>query len=275
MRTLIFTCGYEDCYFQFANWFAHTVRHYGYEGDLIIFSTQDRESPHAEVINVATHPDAQLLRTPQGRYYNSRIPRQFGYEYYKKPWDFFMIKTLPGTFIDRDQYDFILYCDSDILARKSFNPIFHHQTVVVGYNAWPVYRNLKRLVGLLQPEEVEAAKRLPGSGGGVVGVPRSMYDFYETYRQTYLETLRQTPHDQPALSLTLFRHRDRFKPVQLERSYLDHYWGQAGRKMRMHKAYQDFPRETKQEPSAIMEPPPADSVSKVLMTATGEQRRIT
>jgi hypothetical protein len=238
---LLFTCGFEPFYFQLANMFSHSCRDVGYQDDLIIFSTQDEKSDYAQVVNVTKHPDNHLLKTGKECFFHRDIPVSFGYNKYEEPYDFFMIKTLPGNFVDKSKYDFILYFDPDCLIKENIDPLFNYNTIVTSYTSLSVFQGLKHCRKMITPEELEIAKTIKSAAGGSIGVPASMYDFYDEYRKNYIEFLRFR-HDQPALVYTLFKHRDKYKPTnythEMLKSIWAHYWGHAGKKRKMIYEYQ-------------------------------------
>lgn len=237
MRTLTFLCGYGDFYFKLANMTAHTIRLTGHKQDIVIFTTSDKKTPYARCINLATHPESNLIITPKKRYFHHKIPKQFGHKAYDEPYDYFIIKTLPGTIINRKDYDFILFLDSDMLIHSPMDPVFKHKTVVSGYNGRSAYKDVKSLRKYLTPKEIELAKRIPGIGGGLFGVPSNQYSFFDDFREVYLKYIHEIPHDQPALSFTQIRHYDKYTPAQLpNKMFWAHYWG--NRKQAMLDDYQ-------------------------------------
>ena len=194
MRTLIFLCGFDPFYFRLANMAAHTVRLAGYKGDMVIFTIDERSSPYARCINLAAHPQTALVRTQKtGRCFHATLCREFGYAPYRSEIDLFLIKTLPGTIVDRQAYDFILYLDSDMLVHAPLESIFEHRTVVADFNGRKALRDVKRLAKFFTAEERALAASRNGVGGGAVGVPSDCYGFYELYRATYLEAPPRDP----------------------------------------------------------------------------------
>ena len=233
MRTLIFLCGYDDFYFKLANMTAHTIRLSGYVQDIVIFTIDDRKSDYARCINLATNPESNLIVTPkQGGFFHRKLCKQFGYKPYNKPYDFFIIKTLPGSIIKKEDYDFILYMDSDMLVHSSLNDIFAHKTVVSDYNGRSAHKDLQNLSKHLSPEEESVAVNLFGIGGGAFGVPSSHYRFFDDYRKIYLQYINEIPHDQPALTMTMVRHHNDYSVDKLpNRAFWIHYWGNKKEQM--------------------------------------------
>jgi|GEM_PF-5835589 len=248
MKTLVFLCGYDDFYFRLANMTAHTIRLSGYEQDIVIFTIDERESKHATCVNLAAHPDSSLIETPKkGRFFHHRLCKEFGYSPYEQKYDFFIIKTLPGTIIAKDDYDFILYMDSDMLVHSPLDRIFAYKTVVSDYNSRSAYKDLKGLCKHLTPEEVAAASEMRGIGGGAFGVPASHFRFFDDYRANYLKFINEVPHDQATLTLTKIRMRNEYSVEQLpNRAYWIHYWGH--RKAQMIADYEAKYGRVSQEP---------------------------
>lgn len=233
MKTLVMLCGYDDFYFKLANMTAHTIRLSGYVQDIVIFTIDERKSEYATCLNLASHPDSDLIITPKkGGFFHRKLCTAFGHEAYNKKYDFFMIKTLPGSFIKKEDYDFILYMDSDMLVHSPLDKIFTYNSVVSDYNARIAYKDLKDIAKHLSPHEVEIAKKITGIGGGAFGVPSSHYRFFDDYRKIYLQYLNEIPHDQPALTMTMVRHYGDYQVDKLpNRAYWIHYWG--GKKQQM------------------------------------------
>jgi hypothetical protein len=238
MKRLIFVCGYDDFYFGLANLTAHTIRESGYEDDLVIFTIEEKTSPYATCLNLAAHPEAHLIRLQQGAFFHKNLCTGFGFAEYAHPFDYFIIKTLPGTIVDRSRYDFILYMDSDILVHpgQSLDEIFQYEVPVSDYNDRDALRDVKGLRKHLTRAERDLARRLRGFGGGAFGVPRRHYGFFERYREYYLRYLPEIPHDQPVLSFVKVRHHEEFPFQQWpNRKFFRHYWG--GKKQMMIQAY--------------------------------------
>ncbi|MEM3000646.1 MAG: hypothetical protein QXU32_00520 [Nitrososphaerales archaeon] len=239
MKKLIFLCGYGEFYFKLANMTAHTIRLSGYTDDIIIFTIHDATSPFATCINLATHPESQLIITPKNsKFFHAHLCEQFGYEPYNSKYDFFIIKTLPGNIIDKSKYDFILYMDSDMLVHSPLDKIFTYDTVVSDYCGRSAWIDMKRLRKYLTPEEISIAKSIPGFSGGACGVPSKHYKFYDDYRKYYLQYINEIPHDQPALSFTSVKHHKQYNVQPLPRkAYWIHYWG--NRKSSMIRDYME------------------------------------
>jgi hypothetical protein len=244
-KHLIFTVGFENLYFMLADMMCHTIRDTGkYQGDLIIFTTQNVTSPWAETINVAEHPDAELLRTGRREYFHSKLlPRvDSSLKPYGLPYDYFMIKALPGTFVKRDQYDVIYYFDSDMLITGPLEEIFATCTggtehIMSGFHGHSAARQMRHARKLLTPEQLEYARKVSAVGGGVVGVPRAHYRFYDHFGRNYLKLLRETRHDMPALSLTMIEGA--YPHANLpRRKFWRHFWGSERKKKRMIASYQ-------------------------------------
>jgi len=223
MKTLLYTCGYGDVYSVLAEMLMESLWYTGYHGDKLIFTDRDLKPDWSEVINVNNHTDRALLCTDKKMTFHQRVgkvPRGFDLDY-------FTCKYLPGTFVDKEKYDFILYVDSDIL----FNPvdideIFLNKNIVTEYHGWKIFTNLKALQGVLSEDEIPQCKSIQSFSGAAIGVPKRHYDFYDKYRDIYLQTISMTPHDQPALNLCLFRNLNIYNPSRLEnRKYWRHYWG--------------------------------------------------
>jgi hypothetical protein len=242
-KHLIFTVGFEDLYFKLANMMCRTIRDAGqYQGDLIIFTTQPRTSPYASCINVTEHPDGDLLKTGRGGYFHQEILPHVDPKLkpYRLPYDYFMIKTLPGNFIDRSKYDVIYYFDSDMLIVSSLWRIFRTaEHIVSGFHGHTAAREMHSATRLLTPEELVLAKSSRAIGGGVVGVPKACFGFYEEFRKNYLMLLKETKHDMPALSLTLIKGKYRHVNLPAKRYWL-HFWGSGGRKLNMLKKYDEI-----------------------------------
>lgn len=206
---------------------AHTIRLSGYTQDIVIFTIDDRKSNYAICLNLATHSESNLIITPkQGAFFHAKLCEPFGHSKYKKQYDYFMIKTLPGSIIKKEDYDFILYMDSDMLVHSPLDNIFAYKTIVSDYNSKNAFRDIKGLTKHLLPEEVIVAKNLTGIGGGAFGVPSSHYRFYDDYRKIYLQYINEIPHDQPALTMTMIRYYGDYKVEKLpNRAYWIHYWG--------------------------------------------------
>lgn len=245
-RHLIFTVGFEDLYFKLADMMCRTIRDAGnFKDDLVIFTTQDVTSKWAECINVTKHPDGHLLKTNRGGYFHANLlPRvDHTLKAYDLPYDYFMIKTLPGSFIDRDKYDVIYYFDSDMLIVSPLDGIFVTRSrqgvehIVSGFHGHTAAREMHSATRLLTPEQMQTAINVNAIGGGVVGVPRAHYGFYEKFRENYLTLLKEANHDMPALSLTLIQGG--YPHINLPRTkYWLHFWGKAGRKRQMIATYE-------------------------------------
>lgn len=237
MKTLIFLCGYDDFYFKLANMTAHTIRLSGYKQDIVIFTVDDRKSDYARCINLATHKESNLIITQkQGGFFHRKLCKEFGHKPYDKQYDFFVIKTLPGSIIKKENYDFILYMDSDMLVHSSLDKIFTYKTVVSDFNSKNAYKDLKGLSKHLTSQEESVARSLSGIGGGGFGIPSSHYRWFDDYRKIYLQYINEIPHDQPALTMTMIRHYNDYKVEKLpNRAYWIHYWGY--RKAQMIKDY--------------------------------------
>lgn len=234
MNRLIFLCGYDEFYYGLANMTARTIRESGYDDDLIIFTIEDKRSPYGTCVNLATHPESHLIRIDRGAFFHKRLCTQFGYSPYADPFDYFIIKTLPGTIVEKQRYDFILYMDSDILVhpRQSLDEIFLNQRPISDFNSRSALRDVKGLQTYLSPEEAIRAQALRGIGGGAFGIPRAHFGFFDLYREYYLRYLEEIPHDQPVLSFVKVRHFAEHPFEQWpNRKYFRHYWG--GRKQEM------------------------------------------
>ena len=220
---------------------ARTIRDSGYSGDLVIFTIDDRVSEFGRCINLASHPESHLIRTPKvGSFFHSGLCARFGYKSYCSPFDFFIIKTLPGNIIDKGDYDFILYMDSDMLVHSSLDEIFGYDTLVGDFNGRCAFRDVKGLSKYFSPEEVVLAKSRCGLGGGAFGVPSRLFDFFDRYREVYLRYINEVPHDQPCLSFTMIRYLGRFGYTRLEnRRFWRHYWGSSGSKKLMIKDFNE------------------------------------
>jgi len=211
---------------------AHSIRVSGYTDDIIIFTIDDRSSPYAECLNIDAHPDSELIRVSGFKSFHRKLCVSFGYDAYKRPYDYFMIKTLPGSFVSKARYDFILYLDSDMLVHAPLDTIFKSKSIVTGYNSRTALKDVKILEKYFSPEERALAQKLNGIGGGVVGVPSHCYSFYEDYRDCYLRFIEEIPHDQPALSFTRVRFAGKYEFETLRRTgYWVHYWGYRKQKM--------------------------------------------
>lgn len=234
MNRLVFLCGYDEFYFGLANMTARTVRDGGYDGDLVIFTIADKSSPYAACVNLATHAESHLIRLNGGAFFHKFLCTKFGYERYASEYDYFIIKTLPGSIVDKNRYDFILYMDSDILVhpRPGLDDIFCSPVPISDYNSRLAVRDVKGLRRYFTSDEAEAAARLRGIGGGAFGIPRAHYAFFDRYREYYLRFLAEVPHDQPVLSFVKVRHYDIFPFQQWpNRKYFRHYWGPRKREM--------------------------------------------
>lgn len=234
LKRLIFLCGYDEFYYGLANMTARTIRDAGYRDDVIIFTIDDRTSPYAECVNLATHPQSNLIRLSRGAFFHKRLCTEFGYRPYENPCDYFIIKTLPGTIVNRERYDFILYMDSDILVhpRHSLDEIFLSDRPISDFNSRAALRDVKGLKTQLSPKELELAGRLRGIGGGAFGIPRRHFGFFDLYRDYYLRFLEEIPHDQPVLSFVKVRHHHEHPFEQWpNRKYFRHYWGKQKQQM--------------------------------------------
>ncbi|MBN8627380.1 MAG: hypothetical protein J0M17_18030 [Planctomycetes bacterium] len=218
---------------------ARTVRDSGYQDTIVIFTITDKESPYATCINLSTHPDASLIQLPRSKFFHRTLCTPFGYPAYSSTLDYFIIKTLPGRFIDKSDYDFILYLDSDILVHpgQSLDEIFDSCTPIADFNSRPALQDIKQLRRHLTQAEALFAATIPGIGGGAFGIPRGHYGFFELYRECYLAYLAEIPHDQPVLSFVKIRYHRRHPFAQWpNRKYFRHYWG--NRKQQMIKDYE-------------------------------------
>lgn len=242
---LIFTVGFEDLYFKLANMMARTIRDAGkYTGDLVIFTTQDRSSPWATCINVAKHKDGDLLKTNKEAYFHNHLLPQVDptLKRYDLPYDYFMIKSLPGSFIDRSKYDMIYYFDSDMLIIGNLDDIFKYDQagvdhIVSGFHGHTAAMEMHHLTNQVSPEQLERAKKVHACNGGVFGVPKSLYHFFDLYGKLYLENITTTRHDMPALSLAMIQGN--YPHFNLKRfGYWLHFWGHAGRKKKMIATYE-------------------------------------
>jgi hypothetical protein len=150
---------------------------------------------------------------------------------------FFSCKFAVGYFVDLEEYDFILYVDSDILFNGSdISEIFENKGVVCEFHNFSVKKNLKGLYSVLTDSEKLKSETIKSWSGACVGVPKGMYTFYNVYRDAYHNYLHKIPHDQPALNLAIFRNMEKYSPIRLEnKKYWTHYWGGTGhsRKSRM------------------------------------------
>jgi hypothetical protein len=261
MKRLIFLCGYDEFYFGLATMTARTIRESGYDDDLIIFTIQDKTSPYGICLNLASHPESHLVQPKGWKYFHRSLCTAFGHDSYSSPHDYFMIKTLPGSIVDRNQYDFILYMDSDILvhAGQSLDEIFRYREPVSDFNSRAALRDVKGLRKHLSPEEAEAARKMRGIGGGSFGIPRTHFAFFDVYRENYLRYLSEIPHDQPVLSFVKIRHRKEYPFAQWEnRKFFRHYWGKQKREM-MGDFIKRYGWEAFREILLTMEMPEADS----------------
>ena len=147
--------------------------------------------------------------------------------------DLFLIKTLPGTIVDRQAYDFILYLDSDMLVHAPLESIFAHRTVVADFNGRKALRDVKRLAKHFTAEERVARGESQWRGRRGASASRPIATrFYERYRETYLKHLHEIPHDQPALSFAAIRYHAEFPVATLpNRAYWRHYWGYRKREL--------------------------------------------
>lgn len=220
-KTLIYTVGYGDTFFRLAMMCMRTLRDVGYKGDAVLFSDREFQSDYCRVINVDTLPDKQALISGKPMHFHRRIGKNGGC-----PYDFFTIKYLPVSVINKSEYDFILYVDSDILFTADPTPIMQSDTVVAEYHGHSIFKNLKGIAKYVCPKDVDFAKTSKSWGGAAVGCPKSMYEFYGYYKKYYTGHLNEIPHDQPALNLCLLNNREAFKPKSLpNRKYWRHYWG--------------------------------------------------
>ena len=232
MKTLIFLCGYDDFYFRLAEMTAHTIRLSGYMQDIVIFTIDERSSKYTKCINIDAHPDAAMIRVDGFKSFHKKVCTAFGHKEYSQPYDYFMIKTLPGTFINKNDYDFILYMDSDMLVHSSLDPIFQKKTVVSDHNSRKAIKDVKGLAKYFTPTEKQTASKLCGIGGGSFGVPKTHYRFYDDYRKYYLQYVNEIPHDQPVLSFTMVKHADDYTVEKLpNRAHWIHYWGYRKQQM--------------------------------------------
>ena len=224
---LLYTVGYGNVFFECGLMAMHTLRDVGYDGDAVLFSDRDYESEYCRVINVNTLEDRDNLKTDKIMSFHRKIGGLEDYEY-----DFFSIKYLPVSVIDKSQYDFILYVDSDILFKADPTEIFDEKCVITdaqGFSVWRTTKELRKYIDI----KYDAIIRERGSwGGAAIGVPKEMYSFYDKYRDCYLKHLHEIPHDQPALNLCLFNNKDEYKPKALEnKKYWLHYWGAQKKEM--------------------------------------------
>jgi hypothetical protein len=234
-KTLVFTCGYGSKYFQLAEMTMHTLRKSGYSGDAIMFTDQKEKGKHCDIINITTHPDRELMSS--GKY--MMFHRHIGKIASDFPYDYFTCKYLPGNFVDKNKYDFILYVDSDILFHRSIDEIVEQKNIVTDYHKWNVFDNLKDLKKYLTESEIAIAKKMPSFSGAAIGVPKEHFDFYNMYQEYYLTYIREIPHDQPALNLCLFQNYNLFNPQRARRKrYWLHYWG--ARKQAMVARYHEI-----------------------------------
>jgi len=234
MNRLIFLCGYDDFYYGLASMTARTIRDSGYDDELIIFTIEDKHSPYGTCVNLATHPQTELIRLKKGAFFHKRLCTKFGYPQYAHPCDYFIIKTLPGMIVDRNRYDFILYMDSDILVhpRQSLDDIFQSPGPISDFNSRPAIRDVKGLRAYFTEAEARAATELRGIGGGAFGIPRAHFGFFDLYREYYLRYLEEIPHDQPVLSFVKVRYYARHPFEQWpNRKYFRHYWGDRKKEM--------------------------------------------
>lgn len=250
MKTLIFLPGFGDLFFNLSEMLSHTIRDIGYMGDIIIFSTHDFESKFADVINVDKHKDANLLITGKKYMFHRKIPNQVeeNYNIYKEKYDYFMIKTLPGDFIDKEYYDKIMYLDSDILVNKSLNEIFEIDNIAIEYHGWNTLKcfnksnrwyDAKESSSFLNKKLIDRGKILIGDGGPGFCIPRKYYDFFDDYRRNYLKFLHLTKHDAPSLAYT-YMENERYNPTVLKRrKYWMHYWGGCSGKIQMINDYKN------------------------------------
>lgn len=238
MNTLVYTCGYGENFFRYAKMLMHTIRFYNYQGDCLIFTNVDGQCKDSRVINVDQHPDKDLMKSGRRMTFHSGVA---GFDISKFPYDYFSCKYLPGSFVCREDYDFILYLDSDILLTNNIDSIFNYKCVVGDYGP-NLYFNLKGLKKYFLPQEVMTFNNIVSVGGGAVGVPRSMYSFYEDYRDTYLKYINEIPHDQPALAMCLYQNRKKYQGKPLpHNAYWKHYWGSWQKKNMMLDFQRRFP----------------------------------
>lgn len=234
MNRLIFLCGYDEFYYGLANMTARTIRDSGYDGDLVIFTISDKSSRYGTCVNLATHSQSALVKPGAWGAFHNRLCTAFGFPKYSQPFDYFIIKTLPGTIVERDRYDFILYMDSDILVHtdKSLDGIFAHRVPISDFNSRAALKDVKVLEKYFTNEERVIARELRGIGGGAFGIPRAHYSFFDLYRQYYQEYVSEVPHDQPVLSFVKVRHHIEHPFDQWSnRYYFRHYWGNKKKEM--------------------------------------------
>jgi hypothetical protein len=223
---------------------AHTARDKGeYKGDIVIFTTSPFYSDYANIVNISEHPDKQLLKTEKkGGYFHQHLLPELNPQLkeHKEIYDYFLIKALPGEFIKKEKYDFILYLDSDMLVTNNINDIFTRTTLTSDHHNHTVLDEFRRVPLLLNKEETEKARLLNAAGGGAIGVPINMYSFYSEFKTNYLRFLNSTQHDMPALAYTVLTHPE-YKHVNLPRhKYWDHFWGGMANKVRMCERYKKW-----------------------------------
>ncbi len=225
---LIYTVGYGEKYLNCGLMAMHTLRDVGYKGDAVLFSDRDCQSDYCKVINVETLKDGNLLKTGKEMSFHRRIGGlDNGFEY-----DFFSIKYLPVSVIDKSQYDFILYVDSDILFTANPSEILDEKTIITDAQGFSVWRTTKELRKYIDKKHDSVIRERGSWGGAAIGVPKEMYGFYDKYKDCYLEHLNEIPHDQPALNLCLFNNKNEYKPRALEnKKYWIHYWGVQKKEM--------------------------------------------
>lgn len=162
MRQLVFLCGYDDFYFGLATMTARTIRDGGYRGDIVIFTVDNKRTHYGDCINVAAHKDVDSLRIEGTSYFHRSLCTAFGYEQYSQPFDYFVIKSLPGAFVDVWKYDFVLYMDSDMLVHPNtdVSNISGSSVPLSDYNSRDALRDVKTLHKYFTPTEREVARRI-------------------------------------------------------------------------------------------------------------------
>jgi hypothetical protein len=185
---------------------------------VLVFTNIDTNIDNCKTINVSKHPDRKLLefnKTEKLAWMKKRgLPK----------YDYFKLQYLPGNFVNKDQYDYIMFFDADVLFINPLDDVFEQENIATDFHNSNVFEKSRKLKEYLT--EPGLAQTFPALSSAVIGVPRHHYKFYELFKAYYLKHLNESPHDEDIFNLCMFENRHQFKATpMLEDKYWHHYWG--------------------------------------------------
>lgn len=115
MKTLYYTVGGRQLFWEMAILLAHTFRKAGHEDDFLILTDEDRSLPshptlqNIKVVNFAKNSNiSQSLRSKKHLFQSFHTPQEY-------PFDICKIRMMISTFFDISEYDRVCYFDADIV----------------------------------------------------------------------------------------------------------------------------------------------------------------